>query len=171
MTEGMDPSAAAPAARLAQVRPVASRAAGAVERSTLRDLAHGVMLALAWVLILVLWVRVLRGTGSEVLLLAGGAVLGCAVVSITVTRLWIAHNVGIHRRKGPRTGVPVAPLVYGADWVGRGVTADWDAVRRAAVVVVCASAARKVFLPDPSADAIDAYVDGDSADVRPAARP
>lgn len=161
----MDTSAGRSPDRIAAARPLRSRPSGSVERSTPRDVAHGALLAAAWASILVLWVRVLRGTSAEVLLLAGIAVLACAVVSITVTRLWIAHNVGIHRRKGPRSAVAEVALDYGHDWVGRAVTGDWTAVRSARVVVVCASPARKVFLPDPSVEDIDHSVERSRADL------
>lgn len=164
----MDTSAGRSPARLATAPPVPPRTAGSVERSTARDVLHGAFLAAAWGLILVLWVRVLRGTSTEVLVLAGSSVVVCAAVSVACTRLWIAHNVGIHRRKGPRAAVPAAPLEYGHDWVGRTVVAAWPAVRDAGIVVVCASPATKVFLPDPSVDAIDDTVERSRLD-RPAA--
>lgn len=160
----MDTSTARSPERIAAAPPVAARDAGSVERSTSRDLVHGAFLASAWALILVLWVRVLHGTDPEVLALAAGSVLACGIVSVVATRLWIAHNVGIHRRKGPRAAVPEVPLDYGHDWVGRAVAADWAAVRGAGIVVVCASSARKAFLPDPSVDAIDDTVERARAD-------
>lgn len=162
----MDTSTGRSPDRLAAVPAVPLRpSSGSVERSTARDVAHGAVLALAWTSILVLWVRVLRGTSPEVLVLAGSSVLVCAIVSVTVTRLWIAHNVGIHRRKGPRAAVPEVPLEYARDWVGRGVVAAWPDVRAAGIVVVCASPARKVFLPDPSIDAIDDHVERTRAEL------
>lgn len=160
----MDTSAGRSPARLAAAPAVPARPSGSVERSTSRDLVHGAFLAGAWALILVLWVRVLRGTSPDVLLLAGGAVLVCGIASVAATRLWIAHNVGIHRRKGPRAAVPEVALDYGHDWLGRAVAASWPDVRAAGIVVVCASPARKAFLPDPSLDAIDDHVERARAD-------
>ena len=151
----MDTSAGRSPDRIAAAPAVPARPAGSVERSTSRDLVHGVFLVGAWALILVLWVRVLRGTSPDVLLLAGGSVLVCGIGSVAATRVWIAHNVAIHRRKGPRGAVPEVALEYVHDGVGRAVAAAWPDVRAAGIVVVCASPARKVFLPDPSVDAID----------------
>lgn len=131
----------------------------AAERSTARDVGHGALVSVAWVFLLVLWTRVLRGTSPEMLLFAAGSVVVCAVVSITATRLWIAHNVAIFLAKGPRTGTPDVALDYAKDWVGRDVAGDLDAARVARIVVVCASASRKVFLSDPSVGAIDAVVE------------
>lgn len=145
----MDTTAAAPP------DPTTHGARSAVERSPGRDLAHAAVLAFAWVSIGVLWVRVLRATSGPVLLWASATVVVTAIVTLVVTRWWIAHNVAIHRAKGPRTTVPVAPLDYDRDWVGRPVVGAWDDLRSAGIVVVCASASRKVFLADPSADLID----------------
>lgn len=129
------------------------------ERSVRKDAGHGALVAVGWAALLVLWGRVLRGTSPEMLLIAAGSVVVCAVVSITLTRLWIAHNVAIFRAKGPRTGMPAVALDYTQDWVGRAVAGDLAAARDAGIVVVCASASRKVFLSDPSLEAITAEVE------------
>lgn len=143
---------------LAAARRIAPADPAVAERSIGKDVGHGVLVAVGWVSLLVLWGRVLRGTSPEMLLLAGGSVVACAIASITLTRWWIAHNVAIFRAKGPRTGMPAVPLDYTQDWVGRAVAGELDAARTAGIVVICASAARKVFLADPSLDAITAEV-------------
>lgn len=154
----MDTRIALAVPALAAARPVPRRGGAEAERSTGRDVGHGALVSVAWIFLLVLWARVLRGTSPELLLFAAGSVVVCAVVSITATRLWIAHNVAIFRAKGPRTGTPDVALDYATDWVGRAVAGDLDAARAAGIVVVCASPSRKVFLPDPSVEAIDAAV-------------
>lgn len=120
------------------------------ERSPSRDRRHLAVMVLPWLLMAVLWVRVLRA-GPAALVLPSGLIAVCAVVTVALTAAWIAHNLAIYREKGPRTGLPAVELAYDHDWTGRRVLADWDAVRAARVVVVAAGEADKRFLPQCAA--------------------
>jgi hypothetical protein len=80
----------------------------------MRQLAHIVAGVLCWLLLAFLWVvLVLENKATpaafrDTLFLL--AVLMGTVLAITIW--WVRHNVGIHRRKGPRQGRPeVAPAV------------------------------------------------------------
>lgn len=123
-------------------------AAQGPERSRRRDLAHVVLLVVPWAVFGWLWWRVALSTTAGELLNAFGLVVLVAVFCVPLTMLWIAHNVRIFERKGPRTGRPTVATTYATDWMEREVVADWAAVRSAAVVVVEPGADRKHFRSD-----------------------
>lgn len=92
-------------------------------------LLHGAALALGWIAFVALWIGVLRGAGAprELVWLASGALL----VIPLLTLAWVAHNLSIYRRLGPRRGLRQMEPAYDADFVGRRVVADWAALRGA----------------------------------------
>ena len=59
-----------------------------------------------------------------------------AAVTVVLTTLWVRHNLAIHRRKGPRRAVPVAPYPYLTDRRGRPLHFDDAHMRSARHVVV-----------------------------------
>ena len=63
-------------------------------------------------------------------------IVGAGVVVPVLTVSWILHNVGIHRRKGPRRSVPRVDTRYTVDFNGRRIVADWQDLRRARHVEV-----------------------------------
>lgn len=72
-------------------------------------------------------------------------ILGSLVLLPLLTGAWILHNVGIHRRKGARTGLRPVDESYRADWNGREVDADWTGLASARLVVIEIDGARKRF--------------------------
>lgn len=72
-------------------------------------------------------------------------VTGSLVILPTLTTAWVLHNVGIHRRKGPRTGSRKIDEIYPRDWNGREISADFAALARANVVVIDVEGERKVY--------------------------
>lgn len=72
-------------------------------------------------------------------------IAGSLVVLPAFTIAWILHNRGIHRRKGPRLGVPHVNEAYAVDWNGRPVRADWVALGRAHLVVIDVEGDDKVY--------------------------
>lgn len=72
-------------------------------------------------------------------------IAGSLVVLPAFTVAWILHNLGIHRRKGARLGVPHANESYAVDWNGREVRADWAALSSAHLVVIDIADERKVY--------------------------
>lgn len=72
-------------------------------------------------------------------------VTGSVVILPLVTIAWVLHNVGIHRRKGPRTGTRKVDEAYRHDWNGREISADFAALARASVVVIDVEGKRKVY--------------------------
>lgn len=119
------PPSAAPAAQASPITPeVSSR------------LVHDLVALVGWMVLAALWWRVVTVTDLGLLRTLVVVVAGSFVVNALVSTLWVRHNQRIFRRKGARTGAPTATLVYDRDWTGRPVTADWDVVRAASLVVV-----------------------------------
>jgi hypothetical protein len=76
-------------------------------------------------------------------------IVGAAVVMPTLTVAWVLHNVGIHRRKGPRRAVAPVPLRYDIDFNGRRIVADWPTLQRARTVVIERGDGVKRFVCEP----------------------
>jgi len=72
-------------------------------------------------------------------------IVGSLVLLPVMTFAWVLHNVGIHRRKGPRTGLRKVDETYRHDWNGREIAADFAALARANVVVIDVEGKRKVY--------------------------
>lgn len=101
-----------------------------------RRLLHGLLIILGWLLFGWSWMRVTadRPEIGELRVLMIGAV----VVVPLLTLSWVAHNVGIYRRKGPRKAGQPVPLRYEQDFNGRTIAADFDRLvnaRRIDVVI------------------------------------
>lgn len=108
---------------------------------------HLLMLVTGWTLFLLGWWRVsTRPWDSEDLRLL---FLGSMLVFPVMTVAWVLHNVGIHRRKGPRKAVPPVKQVYEADFLGRDVQADWPALQQAREVTILVEGDTKRFLAGP----------------------
>jgi hypothetical protein len=117
-------------------------------------LGHVLAVALGWVLFFWSWWLVLgqpRDTQG-----LRNLILGAAIVAPTLTVAWVLHNLGIHRRKGPRRASAVVPLVYASDFNGRRIQADWGALQQARSVVIECVPGEKRYLalkPWPAAPA------------------
>jgi len=97
-------------------------------------LLHALVLVAGWCLFAGSWWLVLdqpRDTAG-----LGHLVLGAVIVMPAITLAWIAHNLGIHRRKGPRRAVAPVPLRYDVDFNGRRIEADWPTLQDARTVVI-----------------------------------
>ena len=108
-------------------------------------LVHLVALIVGWGLFVWGWYDVLGQPWDTTALtwLIGGS----AVVLPTLTLAWVLHNVGIHRRKGPRTSVRKVDETYRQDWNGREVSADLAALSRARIVIIDIEGKRKIYRP------------------------
>ena len=106
-------------------------------------LLHAAALLAGWALFILGWHKVLgQPWETRTLWLL---ILGSLLLLPALTAAWILHNLGIHRRKGPRSGVPKAAEAYVRDWNGREVAADWNALAQAPLVVIDHEGERKVF--------------------------
>jgi hypothetical protein len=106
-------------------------------------LLHLAALAVGWGLFFWAWYDVL-GQHWETEFLTW-LIAGSVVLLPMVTTAWILHNVGIHRRKGPRTGSRKVDETYRHDWNGREIAADFTELARARVVVIDVEGKRKVY--------------------------
>ena len=92
----------------------------------MRQFLHKVIGAAFWLLLIGLWVLLaLEGRASGAAFRDTGLRLAALMgVVLAVTIWWIRHNVGIYRRKGPRTGRPSQPPRTDEDRLGRHLR--WD---------------------------------------------
>ena len=97
-------------------------------------LLHTLAVAAGWLLFAFCWWLVLQQPRDGSAL--RNLIIGALVVMPTLTVAWVVHNVGIHRRKGPRlAGAPV-PLVYDIDFNGRRIEADWAVLQQTRSVII-----------------------------------
>jgi len=102
------------------------------------------MLLLGWALFLLGWWRVSTRPwdSADLKLLFIGSMLVFPVMTVA----WVLHNVGIHRRKGPRRSVPGVQERYDADFLGRQVQADWTSLQLAREITIVVEGDRKRFI-------------------------
>lgn len=106
-------------------------------------LLHLAALAIGWGLFFWGWHDVLGQHWNTTALV--WLIVGSLVLLPAMTVAWVLHNVGIHRRKGPRTGLREVDDTYARDWNGREICADFAALARANVVVIDVEGKRKVY--------------------------
>jgi hypothetical protein len=99
-----------------------------------RRALHAAVLVLGWLAFCAMWAWVLIGPGAPRLLLWLG--LASLLLFPAVTLVWVAHNVALYRRLGPRRGLRHVAPHYAQDFVGRRVDADWPALRDARRVTI-----------------------------------
>jgi hypothetical protein len=100
----------------------------------------------AWILFALAWVKVLGSTSADSMR-ASGIVIGVAFLSVVlVTWWWIAHNLRIYRRKGPRKSVPTVRRDFTSDFLGRVLPDDLELLERAPLIVVVSEGEGKRFL-------------------------
>jgi len=96
-----------------------------------RRLAVGVV---SWVVFAVAWWLVLRRDPGSWLPDLAVPVVSVVVVT-ALTLLWVRHNTGIYRRKGPRRGLPAVDAPWTHDSLGRPLALS-DEARSGRVVSV-----------------------------------
>jgi len=109
---------------------------------------HALIAVGAWVLFFYWWRQVLGFTRRQdvifVLIFIGVAV----AATILLNLIWVRHNIGIFRRKGPRTRVTVVSQDRHSDSLGRAI--QWPAsgsIRRSRLVTVSANEKEKFMKP------------------------
>jgi hypothetical protein len=110
----------------------------------LRRLWHAVLVIAGWLLFAWSWQRVTadRPELGELRWL----MLGALAVVPPITLGWVLHNVGIHRRKGPRRSVPAVQASFGADFNGRRIEADWTRLAQARRIDIVVDGEVKRFI-------------------------
>lgn len=117
-------------------------------RTTLKKLAHLLMVVLGWVGFAWMWSLVAARPWESQRLL--WLIVGSLVLMPLITGAWVWHNRALSRRKGERLTTIVADMSYARDWHGRAVQADWAALRRSRVVLVDVDGAHKRFVGNAS---------------------
>ena len=121
------------------------------EREPARDWRHAPVALVGWAGFVWLWWDVLTTTTVAEVVRAGLLVAVLVLLVVPANLAWVAHNVSIFRRKGPRSGRPSATLDYASDWTGRRVDADLVAVRRGGLVDVdVVDGAKSMRVTDPT---------------------
>ena len=95
-----------------------------------RALAHFIGVASGWVLFVLGWQRVAARPWDShelwVLIVASSLVLPMLTV------IWIAHNIGLYRRRSSRRRqARVVEARYESDWTGRVIEARWSGLAQA----------------------------------------
>jgi len=134
-----------------------------------RIAAHVALVATGWLGFGWLWSLVLvRPWDSADLWLL---VLGTLLIVPLLTLAWVAHNVALHRRRGPRRRVPAATLHYAQDFNGRAVVADFEALQLQAQVVIEVDGARKLYHSAAGSTPVPALAPAPAAAADAAPRP
>lgn len=117
-----------------------------------RRVLHALVIVAGWLLFAWSWHRVTADKPElgELRLL----MLGALAVVPPLTLGWVAHNVGIHRRKGPRRSVPAVALRYDTDFNGRRIEADWTLLAHARRIDIVVEGDRKRFVADDRPPAV-----------------
>lgn len=120
--------------------------------SPLQVVGHVILVVAGWVIFLYWWYLVaVRGWAETQIALI---IFVTLFVAPAITLGWVAHNLGIFKRKGPRMGVPRVAMDYERDWNQRRVVADWEALGEAGVIAVTVDGDRKLYaaetgVPEP----------------------
>lgn len=112
-------------------------------KGPLRILAHVIVVLAGWAIFFYWWylvaIRSWVETGIAMIIFV------TLVVAPAITSWWIFHNLGIFRRKGPRSGERPVAMAYERDWNQRTVVADWDALGEVGVIVVSVAGDHKRY--------------------------
>src|SRR5918999_1341773 len=114
-----------------------------MRKRTFRSFLQWVTVSAGWAAFGWSWVRVAGETPDSTMIWSIAAIAIIAIVIVSTTLGWIAHNLRIYRRKGPRRAVPPVQR----DFLGRELNADWLALYDAALIAVVVVEDRKSFEP------------------------
>lgn len=118
-------------------------------RQPLASLGHRIVHILAilggWFIYFWLWWRVIYVYDQGLSPLVALFLFSVIIVVPTITLIWILHNVRIFKHKGPRQGRTTIADNYVSDWKGRRVTADWQSVKQASIIVISVSGNDKQY--------------------------
>lgn len=114
-----------------------------------RRLLHALTAAAGWALFFYWWGIVLQRTGAAEIRFTLLFIAVATVLAVLLTVAWIRHNVALHQRKGPRTGVPEVSEDFRHDVLGRPLRFEGDpaAARAAQLVRICTGPADKHYRP------------------------
>ena len=99
-----------------------------------RRILFGILAWLLFLAVVVRWAFVRNDSATLVLELAIPVTM--LFVVVVATELWIRHNIGIYKRKGPRRKTAVFDAPWTSDSLGRALDIDLTQLLGASVVVV-----------------------------------
>ena len=99
-----------------------------------RRILFGILAWLLFLAVVVRWAFVRNDSATLVLELAIPVTM--LFVVVVATELWIRHNIGIYKRKGPRRKTAVFDALWTSDSLGRALDIDLTQLLDASVVVV-----------------------------------
>lgn len=112
-------------------------------KGPLRVVGHVILVVAGWVIFFYWWYLVaIRGWAETQVALI---IFVTLFLAPAITLGWVAHNLGIFKRKGPRKGVPKVAMDYERDWNQRQVVADWAALGEAGVIALTVVDDRKLY--------------------------
>lgn len=110
-----------------------------------RRIVHILAILGGWFIYFWLWWRVIYVYDQGLSPLVALFLFSVIIVVPTITLIWILHNVRIFKHKGPRQGRTTVADNYVSDWKGRRVTADWQSVKQASIIVISVSGNDKQY--------------------------
>ena len=115
-------------------------------RMTIKGILHALLAVLTWILFISWWNQVIPQVTVEDASMAFLVIFLTFLICSVLTLLWVRHNVGIFRRKGPRKNLPSVSEEREADYLGRKLDhPGYDFLKDAPLVIVSREEDRKHF--------------------------
>jgi hypothetical protein len=115
-------------------------------RMTIKGILHALLAVLTWILFISWWNQVIPQITVEDASMAFLVIFLTFLICSVLTLLWVRHNVGIFRRKGPRKNLPPVFDERETDYLGRKLDhPGYDFLKDAPLVIVSREEDRKHF--------------------------
>lgn len=111
---------------------------------TIKAIFHALIALAGWALFIYWWNRVIPQIDSRDAAVALVFIGATVLATVLVTLLWIRYNIGIFRRKGPRTRLVRAAENRETDFLGRTIVRSGP-LKTASLVVVSVDGKAKKF--------------------------
>ena len=117
-------------------------------RLTIKGIFHAFLVVLTWILFVYWWNQVIPQITVEDASMAFLVIFLTVLATSVLTLLWVRHNIGIFRRKGPRKNLPAVSEHRDTDYLGRSLEhPGYDFLKRSPVVVVSREGDKKKIQP------------------------
>ena len=104
-------------------------------RLTIKGIFHAFLVVLTWILFAYWWNQVIPQITVEDASMAFLVIFLTVLATSVLTLLWVRHNIGIFRRKGPRKNLPAVSEHRDNDYLGRSLEhPGYDSLKIAPVV-------------------------------------
>ena len=115
-------------------------------KPTIKGIFHTFLAVMTWLLFIYWWNQVIPQISREDASVAFLVIFLTPLITSVLTLLWVRHNLGIFRRKGPRKGLPAVSEEIRSDSLGRTLDLPgYDSLKGAPVVVISREGDRKRF--------------------------